>query len=140
VCPPRSIIKAGIDRVKRLVSEQHFGANQVLLVAVDIEKPEVMQAAIKARLDVVDVSGVFRFPLPPTDLRVAFGTPDDVQGLEAEVVVVLLSMAALTIAAVRDLYVAASRARSHLVIVSQRPLGQLQLAARAVLAQSTDAS
>jgi ATP-dependent exoDNAse (exonuclease V) alpha subunit len=44
----------------------------------------------------------------------------------------------LTVGDVRDLYVAASRARSHLIVVSSRPLAQLQAAARATLALATD--
>jgi hypothetical protein len=88
--------------------------------------------------DPVDISGVWRFPLPPTDLRVAIGSPDDVQGLEAEVVIVLYGGPELTAGVVRDLYVAASRARSHLILVSRRPLEQLYLAARAALATPTE--
>jgi hypothetical protein len=140
VCPRQKVVDTALGRVKQLLTEQRFGANQVLVVAVDVDKSELVRAAGRVSLDLVDVSGVFRFPLPPTDMRIAIGTPDDVQGLEAEIVVVLLVAAELTRAVVRDVYVAASRARSHLVIVSPRPLKQLQLAARAALDAADDES
>jgi hypothetical protein len=136
-CPRNRVVQEGLKRVKGLLGEG-FKANQILVVAVGLGKSAVTQAAREASLDVVDVSSVVRFPLPPADLRFAVGTPDDVQGLEAEVVVVLHDVRELTVGDVRDLYVAASRARSHLIVVSSRPLAQLQAAARATLALATD--
>lgn len=133
-CPNNEVIELGIQRVKKLLRAEGFGANQTLLVAVGLDKGAVTAAASKASLDVVDVNGLMRFPLPPADMRVAVGTPDDVQGLEAEVVIVLRSGNHMTVADVRDLYVAASRARSHLVIVGTIPLIELQATARAALA------
>ena len=86
-CPRNQVTREGLQRVKKLLAEG-FAANQVLVVAVGVGKSTVMRAAQKTSLDVVDVSDLVRWPLPPADLRVAVRAPDDVQGLEAEVVVV----------------------------------------------------
>lgn len=76
----------------------------------------------------VNAKNLFRFPLPATDMRIAYGTPDQVQGLEAEVVVVAHSHGEpLTVASVRDLYVAVSRARSHLIFVGSQSPQQLRI-------------
>jgi hypothetical protein len=139
VCPRQKLIETTLTRVKRLLTQERFGANQLLGVAVDFDKEDLLRAANRFSIEVVDVTGVFRFPLPPTDLRVAIGSPDDVQGLEAEVVVVMLAGGReMAPGLVRDLYVAASRARSHLILVTQQPLDQLQLAARAALTRAAD--
>jgi hypothetical protein len=137
-CPPKQVVQTGLQRVKKLLSRDGFSANQVLLVVAGIDKGSVMREAGKVSLDVVDVKSLVRFPLPPTDLRVPVGVPDDVQGLEAEVVVVLHATQELAIGDVRDLYVAASRARSHLVVVAGKPLAQLQSAAQAALSLAAD--
>lgn len=132
ICPRGEVIERGVERVCGLLNEG-FHANQMLVVAVGIDKKVVMRVAKRASLDVLDVSAVARFPLPPADLRVAVGEPDDVQGLEAEVVVVLLRAGQLTVGDARDIYVAASRARSHLVLVGARSLAELQASARTAL-------
>ena len=137
-CARSEVVQVGLSRAKKLINEERFRANQMLVVAVDIDKDAVIRAARKLSMDPMHISGVWRFPLPPTDLRVAIGSPDDVQGLEAEVVIVLYAGSQLTGVVVRDLYVAASRARSLLIVVSPRPLQQLYLAAQAALATSAE--
>lgn len=136
--PRNQLAQAAIDRVKRLLDEDGFKANQLLVVCVGIDKGVIARAAGRAPLDIVDVRTVTRFPLPPTDLRVALGAPDDVQGLEAEVTVVVHAGDRLSVGDVRDLYVAASRARSHLVLVSSQPLQRLTAAAKKALAAASD--
>lgn len=136
---PNRVVATGIERVQQLLAQDGFSANQVLVVVVGLDKQAAMRATRKA-MDVVDVSGILRFPLPPADLRVAFGTADDVQGLEAEVVVVLHGTRTPSVGGIRDLYIACSRARSHLVIVGPHTLPQLRITARNVLRSAASES
>jgi Nuclease-related domain/AAA domain len=135
-CPRGSVLSAGLERVKRLTTTEKFSANQLLLVAVDMDKDDVLGAASRHGIEPVDVSTLWRFPLPPTDIRVALGRPDDVQGIEAEIVLVLYDQRGMTLAAVRDLYVAASRARSHLIFVTSQPMQELYVGAMAALREA----
>lgn len=134
----KDVIAAGLERVEQLITKDGFAPNQVLAVFVGWDKEVARRATVKNNLDAVDVSGVLRFPLPTADLRVAYGAPDDVQGLEAEVAVVMYGATTLSMASVRDLYVAASRARSHLVFVGPHTLPQLRTAARVALTSAPD--
>ena len=137
-CAPKLVLTEAMHRVRRLLDQDGFSPNQVMVIAAGgFDKDAVMLAARKAKLEPADLPGLMRFPLPAADLRIAVGAPDDAQGLEAEVGVVLYG-SELTVAGVRDLYVAASRARSHLVFVGPQTLPQLRSAARAALNSLSD--
>lgn len=138
-CAPKDVISTGLERILQLITKDGFAPNQVLAVFVGWDKDVAQRAAYKNNLDAVDVSGVMRFPLPTADLRVAYGAPDDVQGLEAEVAVVMYGATSFSMASVRDMYVAASRARSHLIFVGSHTLPQLRTAARVALTSAPSA-
>lgn len=116
--PPADVLRAMFRLVSRLLKEDGFQPNQLLAVAVGKTTKEVIAAAAKAGVSTVDVDSLFRFPLTPKDLRVATGTPDNVQGLEADVVVVGYAHGDAGAATLREFYIAASRARSVLHVVS----------------------
>jgi hypothetical protein len=138
-CTGSSLLSAGIERLRQLLGPDGFNPNQVMLIVAGPDAARVQQAARQRSVDVVHIPTIARFPLPPTDLRVAFGTPDEVQGLEAQVVLLLHHAAKLGVGEARDLYVALSRARSHLIIVGTRTLDDLAAAARAALVERSGA-
>jgi hypothetical protein len=100
------------------------------MVVVGFTADEVNVAAQKSRVFVGGTDQLVRFPLTPKDVRVVCGIPDEVQGLESEVVIVAhwADAEPFSIGAVRDLYVSTTRARSLLFVFSN--LAEDDLAAR----------
>jgi hypothetical protein len=132
LCKKRSeVVARGAAEIDRLLSEEGFSPNQLLAVLVGVDETDFASQLRRLNRHAVSVSQLTRFPLTPADLRVAHGYPDLVQGLEAEVVVaVIWQDGPMSVGDVRDLYVAMTRARSHLIVISNRYLAQLGLAAR----------
>lgn len=117
----QEVVTRTITTVQELISRQGFRPNQVLMVAVGLDPSELHAAARRAnpRLATAQAGNLFRFPLTPIDVRVAVGSADEVQGLEAEsVVVAYWQPDEVSVDAVRDLYIATTRARSLLQIIS----------------------
>lgn len=104
---------------QRLVRDQGFRPSQILLVAIGVSPSELEKVAGRISLPTVPVERAFRFPLTPKDVRIAIGRPDDVQGLEADVVILAFSGDETT-ASAREIYIAASRARGLLHVVSNQ--------------------
>ena len=113
------LIKATAKRLKDLTTAHQLRANQILLVNIGIPRPELEAAVRREGISLAQAGLVYRFPLTPKDLRIVVGTPDEVQGLEAEAVVVVhWQEDEIDVGRVRDLYIAASRARSLLITLS----------------------
>jgi hypothetical protein len=130
----RDLLNMACERVAGLL--ESLRAAQLLVVLTGFDEAEFVDAARRHRFDTVSTTELSRFPLTPIDLRVAYGLPDHVQGLEAEVVVALCWQdGPMNVARVRDLYVAFSRARSHLAVFSNRDSNELRLAAHVALQQ-----
>lgn len=104
---------------QRLVQDQGFRPNQILIVTIGVSPTELEKAAGRISLPTAQVDNAFRFPFTPKDVRIAIGRPDEVQGLEADVVVLAFSGDEST-ASAREIYIAASRARSLLHVVSNQ--------------------
>ena len=104
--------------VSRLIGQEGFRPNQLLVVLIGFSAKEADQAAAREQILTVPLKQVSRFPLTPKDLRVACGRPDDVQGLEADAIVVAYRRGPDTTGMQRDMYIATSRARSVLHVVS----------------------
>jgi hypothetical protein len=128
----RDLVSTAGSRISELLGGEALRPNQLLVVLLGVSADDFTKHMWKVRsVQTVSVRDLTRFPLTPNDLRVAWGDPDLVQGLEAEVVIVLVRTdSEITVARVRDLYVAVTRARSHLIVVSDRTEEQLKLAAR----------
>jgi hypothetical protein len=104
--------------VARLIREERLRPNQLLVVLIGFSVKEAEHAARRAQLSTVALDQIFRFPLTPKDLRVACGRPDDAQGLEADAIVVAYRPDLETPGTLREMYIATSRARSVLQVVS----------------------
>ena len=129
-----SLIDAVVARVRLLLTHHQFSPNQVLVTLVGIDPGEFAKAARRADVLTVTATGLARFPLTPIDVRVAIGSPDEVQGLEAEVVVVAYWQPQdAGVDTVRDVYVAATRARSVLTIISNVDQSTMVTTAREAL-------
>jgi hypothetical protein len=136
----RDVIAAGVARVAELTAKHGFSPNQVMCVLIGINESEFLHEMNKSQLHAVNIKDLHRFPLTPLDLRIAHGSPDFVQGLEAEVVVVIVwHDEEMTVARARDLYVAFSRARAYLIVSANRSMEQLDLAARVAFMQAAHA-
>jgi len=115
---PRELLPETFRLISELINQERFQPNQLLVVPIDFAHDDVRQAAQHSGVPIVSVKDVFRFPLTPKDLRVAFGSPDDVQGLEADVTVVAYAQGATNAGTLREMYIATSRARTVLHVVS----------------------
>lgn len=104
--------------VSGLIEEEGFLANQLLVVLIGMSFKDVQRAAAHAGVATVPVEDLYRFPLTPKDLRVAAGPPDTVQGLEADVVVVGYAHRSGLRGTLREMYIATTRARTLLHVVS----------------------
>jgi nuclease-like protein len=137
----QDVVTRAADRLARLLGEERFRANQLLAVLTGIGEEAFVRELQRRRLHGVSVTEISRFPLTSADLRIAYGLPDHVQGLEAEIVVLIdWDDRPMSIGRVRDLYVAMSRARSHLVVFSNRDLDELEMAAGLALQASAVAA
>jgi hypothetical protein len=126
--------------VARLIDQERFQPNQILVVIIGCTMREAEQAARKVQLATVALDYVFRFPLTPKDLRVACGRPDDAQGLEADVVVVAYQAEHRTRGTLREMYIATSRARSVLHVVSSLSLDDIIAAEAARVGEADDST
>lgn len=132
------VVTRTITTVQELLTHHGFKPNQVLVVAVGVDPSELHAEARRAspRLGTAQVGGLFRFPLTPIDVRVAVGSADEVQGLEAEAVVVAYWQPdEVAVDSIRDLYVATTRARSVLQVVSNTDQGLAESAAAEAFAR-----
>lgn len=116
--PSGRVLESTFDLVANLVAREGFAPNQILVVLVGIPVSDAETAARRAKVGAVSSVGLYRFPLTPRDLRVVVGRPDEVQGLESDVTVVALGDDDHATTA-RELYVALSRARVQLHVVSR---------------------
>lgn len=131
----RDVADGVAERLSSLLRDEGYRPNQLLVVLIGLETPAFVRAAQRSSLDLLEIIQAARFPLTPADLRVAYGAPDHVQGLEAEVVLVgCFRDGPLYLGDARDLYVTFSRARSHLIVISNRSEGELLTAAKVALA------
>jgi hypothetical protein len=130
----KDVIGRSVKTAQALVTRHQMKSNQVLVILIGIDPSEFHSAARQAHLHTVEVDGLFRFPLTPIDVRIPVGRADDVQGLEAEAVVVAhWQQGPISIDSVRDVYVAATRGRSLLHIVSNVDRHRLEASAQAAL-------
>jgi hypothetical protein len=135
----QEITKRTLQEAVRLVADEGFSRNQILLVFSGIPHDLVLRHAGKLGVELAFAEQLYRFPLTPRDVRFVMGPPDAVQGLEADVVVVgLWSKKELGIGELRDAYIAASRARSVLIAVSPYDEGALRSMALSVIDASQD--
>jgi hypothetical protein len=135
---PATIAATAVDQIVRLLRDHGFRPNQLLFVVVNLDGTVVESAARRRRLVIAPAAKVERFPLTGVDVRVMMGTADDVQGLEAEVVVVAAwASSALDWATARDIYVAATRARSLLFVISNGLEADLRTQATSLLGDAT---
>jgi len=135
------VIDGVLTEAKRLVEEEGFARNQILSVFAGIPIDRVLRRALRFGMTVVEVEHLYRYPLTPREVRFVIGTPDTVQGLEADVVVVgLWSGSELTMSDLRDAYIASSRARGVLEFFSPFDEWALQAGASAVINHSEDAA
>ena len=131
-----SVLLEAFRLTSRLISEEGFRPNQLLFVFVGFSARDAERAAARAKVSIIGIDRVYRFPLTPKDLRVACGSSDDVQGLEADVTVIAYANDEKT-ATRREMYIATSRARSVLHVVSN--LSKDEILALAVAANSGEA-
>ncbi len=115
--PAGRVLDHTLDLVSTLLENEGFSPNQILVVLVGIPLPEAESAARRAGVSAVSAVGLYRFPLTPRDLRIVLGRPDEVQGLESDVTVVAIGSDDQA-STPRELYVALSRARAELHVVS----------------------
>ncbi|AMY54769.1 nuclease-related domain-containing DEAD/DEAH box helicase [Rhodococcoides fascians] len=113
-----SVVFEAMKLISLLIRVDGFRSNQILLVVIGIHSTSIERAAGKAGITLVAIDKLFRFPLTSRDLRVMWGRPDDVQGLEADVVVVAYAHDASQSVTAREMYIASSRCKSSLYIVS----------------------
>ncbi|MGY1825964.1 NERD domain-containing protein [Blastococcus sp. SYSU DS0541] len=113
-----SVLSEAFRLVAKLTNEEGLRPNQLLVVLIGFAMKEAEQAARRSRVSTVALDQIFRFPLTPKDLRVACGRPDDAQGLEADAIVVAYRPDPGTPGTLREMYIATSRARSVLHVVS----------------------
>ena len=113
-----------------------FRPNQILLVTIGYSRAEIQAAAKRGQIFIESTDHLVRFPLTPKDVRVVFGVPNEVQGLEAEVVVLAhwAGSENFGLGAARELYISMSRARSLLCVFSS--VAESELATRAKNASS----
>jgi hypothetical protein len=130
------VASQSVRLAQRLVEEQGFRPSQILLVAIGIPLSDLEKSSRRVSLPTIAVNEVFRFPLTPKDVRVAIGRPDEVQGLEADLVILAFSGDAGT-ASAREIYIATSRARGLLHIVSNQSRESIAVMATQ-FSQSTD--
>lgn len=135
--PEVDVLVEAFRLASKLISEEGFRPNQLLMVIVGFSLKDAERAAVRARVSTIAVEKIYKFPLTPKDLRVAFGRPDDVQGLEADVTVIAYANGAMAAGTNREMYIATSRARSVLHVVSS--LSQDEILALGVVANPTDA-
>src|SRR5579885_2779436 len=55
------VLATGLETVRRLTTAETFRPNQMLLVAVEMDKDDVIRAASRHGVEPVDVSTVWRF-------------------------------------------------------------------------------
>lgn len=131
----RQVVDAVLAESKRLVELEGFQRNQILAVFIGLPIADVAERAKRTGMAVVESETLYRYPLTPREVRIVIGTPDTVQGLEADVVLVgLWSDSELSISEMRDVYVASSRAKVVLEFFS--PFEEWAL--RAVASQIID--
>ncbi len=111
--------------VSKLLTVEGFHPNQILVVLIGSPLKDAERAAVRYGLHSVLIENVYRFPLTPKDLRIAIGRPDDVQGLEADVTVIAYSHTSPQGSTLREMYIAASRARGLLHVVSNLPESEI---------------
>lgn len=113
-----SVLSETVNLAKQLVTAEGFQRNQLLVIPIGIPQQDIEQAAQRAGHHIALINQIFRFPLTPKDLRIPCGPPNDVQGLEADVIVVAYLHTEENLGADREIYIATSRARSLLHMVS----------------------
>lgn len=121
---------------QRLVQDQGFRPSQILIVAIGVSLSDLEKAALRIGQPTAQVDKAFRFPLTSKDVRIAIGRPDEVQGLEADVVILAFSGDETT-ASAREVYIAASRARGLLHVVSNQSRERIAAIARHFLESDT---
>jgi len=114
----RSPLDATFAQAAQLIQRQGFRPNQLLVVIVGSAVKDAMTVAGRMKLLLYDAKDVFRFPLTPKDVRIVVGTPDSVQGLEADVCLISYHHDRHDAVTVRDLYIAISRARACLYVIA----------------------
>lgn len=115
------VAAAAARLLQQLVDREGFRPSQLMLIVVTGGMVQADRALRGVGLRTASVGKLFRFPLTTKDARIVVATPDDAQGLEADAVVVMHSGSDLQHLLDRDLYVAMSRARSVLHVVSPLP-------------------
>ncbi len=115
---PPQVLPEAFRLAAHLIADEGFQPNQLLIVPIGAEPRDVEQAAQRVRIPVIAIEKIYRFPLTPKDLRVPWGPPDAVQGLEADVTIVAYSHGEETPSTSREIYIATSRGRSILHVVS----------------------
>lgn len=137
--PPPTYHQVSADRVvsetlnvtKLLIDKEGFHRNQILLIPIAVQFRSLEKAAERSGLHLAAVNQVYRYPLTPKDLRIPCGAPDDVQGLEADVAVLAYLHTEEAAGTDREIYIAMSRARSLMHVVSNLSEQEiLELAAR----------
>lgn len=132
------MIDSVLAEAKRLVEKEGFARNQILTVFAGVTLDRVQQRAQRLGIAVVEAENLYRYPLTPREVRYVIGTPDTVQGLEADVVLAgLWSEGELAISDMRDAYIASSRARGVLEFVSPYEEWALRAVAGEVIEGST---
>ena len=112
----KRVLHEAFRTVGRLIVKEKFRANQILVIILGAALADAERHANRRHVMTIRATDLYRFPLTAKDLRVVVGVPSDVQGLEADAVVV--AHVESPSRAARDAYIAVSRARSLLHIVS----------------------
>jgi len=128
------LVRLVLTTARDLCKEQGLRPNQLLIVLVGVPVKDAVRRAGACGVHLLPATQVYRFPLTPKDVRIVIGTPDTVQGLEAEVCLVAYRHGAPDSAVLRDLYVSASRARSHLTVVTDATRDEIRNLTQAVAA------
>ena len=129
--PPDRVVTETISVTRHLIDQEGFHRNQILLIPIAIPLRSLEKTADRSGLHLAAVNQVFRYPLTPKDLRVPCGAPDDVQGLEADVAILAYLHTEESAGTDREIYIAMSRARSLMHVVSNLSEQEiLELAAR----------
>ena len=112
-----------LTQLTDLIEKQKLAPNQILVSVTGISLDEFEAQVKTGPHSFARVDKIARFPLTSIDRRIAFGTAESVQGLEADAVIALLwPEHGVDTAYVRDIYVSASRAKALLTVIS--PYGQ----------------
>ncbi len=127
--PASRVLRTAFQIVRNLTTTEGFRPNQVLVVNIGDTAKDADKAAQQERVPVVALDQLYRYPLTPKDLRIAHGSPDEAQGLESDAVVVTYAGASSpgVQGALREMYIATTRARSVLHVVSAFELHDIVL-------------